>query len=154
MNFGNLRALALATALAAAVIGCTPVPLSGGPSMYGTGPSKDPPQTVRTAPEVYLIYFGIDSSAISPIGQGIIQRIAVDAKANPPTRVTVNGYADKLGPADHNQVLSEERAEAVVQALVKAGVVGINMRKLGMGEEQTVDAPFGGRHVEIRLYRE
>lgn len=103
---------------------------------------------------LYLIFFAFDSVDISPLGQSIIRKVVEDVQSNPPLRITVNGYADRVGSAGYNQALSEDRAEVVVQTLVRNGIRTINIRKLGMGEEQDSEVPVGGRHVSIKLYRQ
>lgn len=130
----------------------TSQPAATAPAPQTSQPAAAPKPVSQ--PDIYLIYFAFDSTDISPIGQGIVMQVVNEAKARPPTRVTVNGYADRVGPAGYNQQLSEERADAVVKALVKAGLTSVNIRTLGMGEEQSIDAPIGGRHVEIKLFRE
>ncbi|MCW5750181.1 MAG: OmpA family protein [Alphaproteobacteria bacterium] len=133
--------LALLLAACAGERGTSSVPVPGQPSA-GDGAA------------LYLIFFAFDSVDISPLGQSIVRKVVEDAQANPPIRVTVNGYADRVGPAGYNQALSEDRAEVVVQALVRNGLRNVNIRKLGMGEEQDAEVPVGGRHVSVKLHRQ
>ena len=43
-------------------------------------------------------------------------------KENPNAHITVNGYADELGGTNYNTTLSQKRADAVKNLLVKAGI--------------------------------
>ena len=69
------------------------------------------------------IFFNIGSAKIDSKGQVNIQLAADVMKANPEVKYIVNGYADKAtGSANTNQRISDKRAEAVYNALIKAGV--------------------------------
>lgn len=52
--------------------------------------------------------------------------------------VTVEGFADPAGSASYNNALSKRRAESVASYLTQAGVQGISMRTVGMGETRLV----------------
>ncbi len=52
--------------------------------------------------------------------------------------VTVEGFADPAGSAAYNNALSKRRAESVASYLTQAGVQGISMRTVGMGEARLV----------------
>ena len=67
------------------------------------------------------IYFAADSAEISPASQPIVDAIAATLRGNPDIRrVEVEGHAD---PGEERPwAVSAQRAEAVRQALVTAGV--------------------------------
>lgn len=52
--------------------------------------------------------------------------------------VTVEGFADPAGSPSYNNALSKRRAESVASYLTQAGVQGISMRTVGMGEARLV----------------
>lgn len=52
--------------------------------------------------------------------------------------VTVRGYTDHLGALEHNQELSQRRAEAVKDYLVKRGVDPSRLTAVGMGPADPV----------------
>ncbi len=52
--------------------------------------------------------------------------------------VTVEGFADPAGSPRYNEALSKRRAESVASYLTQAGVQGISMRTVGMGEVRQV----------------
>ena len=69
------------------------------------------------------IFFTIGSAKIDSKGMVNIDLAAEVIKANPNVKYNVLGYADKAtGSAKTNATLSNKRAEAVYNALVKAGV--------------------------------
>lgn len=80
------------------------------------------------------IFFVIGSSKIDAKGMVNINLAAEVMKANPDVKYNVLGYADKAtGSAKYNQKLSERRAKAVYDALVKAGVSESQIEYKGMG---------------------
>jgi len=52
--------------------------------------------------------------------------------------LTVEGFTDPAGSASYNKDLSERRAESVAAYLAQAGVQGVTIRTVGMGEARQV----------------
>lgn len=52
--------------------------------------------------------------------------------------LTVEGFADPAGSVSYNEALSKRRAESVASYLTQAGVQGVSMRTVGMGESRQV----------------
>ncbi|MFN5999038.1 MAG: OmpA family protein, partial [Paracoccaceae bacterium] len=52
---------------------------------------------------------------------------------NPGLKVYIVGHTDWIGDPAKNQTLSEQRAQAVVAALVQAGIAGDRLGAAGMG---------------------
>ncbi len=80
------------------------------------------------------IFFQIGSAKIDSKG-GVNIALAADImKATPAVKYVVNGYADKAtGSVKTNQKLSEKRAKAVYDALIKAGVSESQLEWKGLG---------------------
>jgi peptidoglycan-associated lipoprotein len=81
-------------------------------------------------------YFDYDSYELRPDAQ---QAIAADAKAlaqKPTWRVTIQGHADERGSTEYNLTLGDERANAVKNALVAAGVAANRIDVRSFGKEQ------------------
>jgi outer membrane protein OmpA-like peptidoglycan-associated protein len=80
------------------------------------------------------ILFDFDKATLKPAGVQLIQRIAqkVLGLNNPNLQVNVVGYTDLYGGASYNQQLSMSRAQAVSQALQKAGVSKVSAKPGGM----------------------
>ena len=85
------------------------------------------------------IFFTIGKSNIDSKGMVNINLAADIIKANPEVKYVVNGYADKAtGSSKTNQKLSEKRAQAVYNALVKAGVSESQIEWKGNGGQENM----------------
>ena len=61
-------------------------------------------------------------------------------QTEPDKKIRVEGHTDSLGDADANLLLSEQRARAVLEALVSLGVESDRISALGMGEDFPIDS--------------
>lgn len=78
--------------------------------------------------------FAFDSATLSTAGHQAVQDIARQIQAADGIEaITVVGYTDRLGSEAYNQRLSQQRAEAVRDALVNAGVSAATIDAYGMG---------------------
>jgi len=77
---------------------------------------------------VYGIYFDTDSYTIKPESDPTLKAIAELLKTKSNLNLYVVGHTDMTGDFDHNMKLSENRAKAVVDALVKD--YGISAKRL------------------------
>jgi OmpA-OmpF porin, OOP family len=105
---------------------------------------------------VYGIYFDTGKSAIKPESAQAIGEIAKLLAADGKLKVYVVGHTDNVGTPDANMRLSQERADAVVQALVRThGVAAARLKSFGGGPYSPVasnDAEAGrakNRRVEL-----
>jgi outer membrane protein OmpA-like peptidoglycan-associated protein len=67
---------------------------------------------------LYGIHFDVDKATIKPQSEPVIAQIAAVMKQNPAWRFRVEGHTDSDGGYQHNMVLSQHRAESVVNDLV------------------------------------
>lgn len=67
---------------------------------------------------IYGIYFDTDKADIKPASKAQLDEMAQLLKNNPKLNVFIVGHTDNQGGLDHNLILSQRRAEAVVKALV------------------------------------
>jgi OOP family OmpA-OmpF porin len=67
-----------------------------------------------------------------------IKKLAEFLKQNPSYKVEIQGYTDNKGSAKYNQKLSEHRAKAVYETLIKLGVKKERLSYKGYGEENPV----------------
>lgn len=67
---------------------------------------------------IYGIHFDVDKATIKPQSEPVIAQIAAVMKQNPSWRFRVEGHTDSDGGYQHNMVLSQQRAQAVVNDLV------------------------------------
>ena len=97
------------------------------------------PQVIEKVVEVPVagpraIFFQIGSAVVDSKSKVNIQMAADIMKATPDVKYVVNGYADKAtGSAKTNQKLSEKRAKAVYDLLIKAGVSESQVEYKGLG---------------------
>ena len=101
------------------------------------------------------VHFDFNKAIIRPGDAAVLDEVASILKANPNVVVNVNGYCDAIGSVEYNLKLSERRAEAVVDYLVKAGIPENRLIPHGYGKTNFVapnDTPEGraqNRRVEL-----
>ena len=59
-------------------------------------------------------------------------------KETPDAIVEISGHTDSQGDDDYNKKLSERRANAVVEYLVKRGIASDRLKATGFGETKSV----------------
>lgn len=100
---------------------------------------------------VSAVYFASASSALDADGTQAIEQAVHAASADPNAVVVLSGFHDASGNAERNAELAKQRAIAVRDALIAAGVKAerINLQKpqelVGGGDAKEA------RHVEISL---
>lgn len=128
-------------------------------------PPPEPPTSAETSAvaaakkeiEDQRVRFAVDSAALDGTAQGTIQRVAKILAANRSARVVVQGHCDETGSVEHNQELSERRAAAVTDALLRAGVSKDRLETRGFGTSQpiehapTPDARARNRRVDFHV---
>jgi OOP family OmpA-OmpF porin len=68
-----------------------------------------------------------------------IRRVADFMRRYPTTRVVIEGHTDNVGKPDYNQGLSERRAGAVAQSLVRDhGIAADRVRSVGYGQGRPI----------------
>jgi len=101
------------------------------------------------------VLFDTDSSTIKPgaYSSGEIDRVAQILNNYPDTTIKIIGYTDSTGSDSYNQQLSEQRANAVKNALVVKGVNASRMTALGMGKANPVadNSTPEGRQLNRRV---
>ena len=78
------------------------------------------------------VQFALDSAAITDASAVILDEVADMLKANP-RNVEVTGHTCTLGSAEYNMALSQRRANAVKDYLVRKGVPAASMGAVGKG---------------------
>ncbi|PZT76377.1 OmpA family protein [Streptomyces sp. AC1-42W] len=106
------------------------------------------------------VLFGKDSAKLSGEATGRINAIAEEIKKQDARKVRVFGFTDDLGSAEHGDVLSKKRAEAVHNVLDEAlGGTGITFEIRGYGEDYPIasneneEGRRKNRRVEVSFQR-
>lgn len=87
---------------------------------------------------VLYINFDIDKSTLKPDGNEAVAEIEKVLKENASLKIAINGYTDNTGNEDHNQQLSSDRANTVMQKLVAAGVDKVRLSSKGYGSQNPI----------------
>ena len=84
------------------------------------------------------ITFETGKSDIQPESQEIVSQIAEMLKANPTLKISIEGHTDDAGNAISNKTLSEDRAKAVMNALILKGINKSLLSAKGWGQEKPI----------------
>ncbi|GAA3574976.1 OmpA family protein [Snuella lapsa] len=101
------------------------------------------------------ILFDINKSSIKPESSGVINEIAKMMQEHPDLKFRIEGHTDSDGSETHNNQLSEQRANAVKQALINLNIDASRMTIKGMGESvpvsdnNTPEGKANNRRVEF-----
>ncbi len=130
-----------------------------GTAVDGSGcPIKFPEPVVKEATAgAYFapIQFEFDSSVLKTESYATLDKLAQELRAAN-SSVTLDGYASAEGSEDYNMNLSKDRANAVKQYLVNAGVSASSISANGYGEanpvasNSTEEGRVQNRRVEIK----
>lgn len=104
---------------------------------------------------VLYINFDTDKTRLKPEGKAGILEVATVLKNNPTLKLTIQGYTDNVGSERHNQKLSENRAQAVVDELVTLNIEASRLTAKGFGwqnpiaDNTTPEGRAKNRRVEL-----
>lgn len=85
------------------------------------------------------IRFEESSSRIDVPSRALLDEVAAALRPCLGSIIAITGHTDTSGPEPGNLALSEERAEAVRQALMARGIPGDGLRARGVGSREPVD---------------
>ncbi len=103
------------------------------------------------------ILFDLDSAALRPESRATLRDLADNFRRYPDEIIDVEGHTDSTGTTEHNQGLSERRADSVRIFLVDNGVPSASITAAGYGETRpkaSNSTPEGrqlNRRVEIHI---
>ena len=105
------------------------------------------------------IKFDNDSATIKAESNAYLDKYAAFLKNHTNYNAKIVGYTDSRGSAAYNQKLSQKRAKAIVDALIKRGVAASQLSYAGRGEEnpiasnETAEGRAQNRRIEAELTR-
>jgi peptidoglycan-associated lipoprotein len=100
----------------------------------GEGKSTETPP----ASPLKEVYFAFDSFDLRPDARATLKTNADWLKANPSTRVEIEGHTDERGTSEYNLALGAKRAQAAKDYLVSLGIPVDRLSTISYGEELQV----------------
>jgi outer membrane protein OmpA-like peptidoglycan-associated protein len=99
------------------------------------------------------LYFAWDQATLEEASFPVLDEVVRALNDNKSFRVQIEGNADSSGPEEHNQTLSENRAQAVLDYLVAHGVAKERLGSKGMSSSKPLDtnATAAGRENNRRV---
>lgn len=116
------------------------VPIEAAPITTGTFVASD-------------IQFDIDSTILRSSSYTYLERLYEYLQNNPDKQVTIAGHTDNTGTEEYNQSLSQRRAQAVRDYLVRRGIASSRITVKGYGTSKPVaqNETEGGRQKNRRV---
>ncbi len=84
------------------------------------------------------VFFDTDSYVLKPSSKVELNKLIALLEANPAMNIEIGGHTDAVGTDEDNQVLSQNRANSVVEYLVGQGISAERLTAKGYGESQPV----------------
>jgi outer membrane protein OmpA-like peptidoglycan-associated protein len=99
------------------------------------------------------LYFAWDQATLEDASFPVLDEVVRALKENKSFHVQIEGNADSSGPEEHNQTLSENRAQAVLDYLVAHGVPRERLGSKGLSSSKPLDtnATAAGRENNRRV---
>lgn len=101
------------------------------------------------------IHFDTGKATIKPESQPVIGQIVEMLRSSPDLKIGVEGHTDNVGNPQANKTLSNQRAAAVMVAIVKQGIDAKRLGAAGFGQDnpiadnKTEDGRAKNRRVEL-----
>ena len=86
------------------------------------------------APAPLTVYFDEGSSTIRSVDSGVLDKASRAYSEGKPIVMILTGGADRTGEAEGNLALSQRRAAAVLEGLIKRGIPAERFQVLAKGE--------------------
>ncbi len=133
------------------------------PSVFGTAAAKGCPeikQEERAVLDLAMrsVEFETGSNVIKTISYSALDQVSDIMARYPNYSLSISGYTDSVGDSGSNQRLSERRAKACFDYLVRKGVGATRMSYAGYGEASPIDTNdtkegrARNRRVEFRIF--
>lgn len=130
-----------------------PAPAPPAPSAADSVVAAPVPILPATPAPVVLptVLFKVGKPELLPSSAPALRQLASELQARPDLQLRIAGHADKVGEPDKNQALSEQRAQAVKDFLVQAGLAAERLRIVGYGDTRPLypSPDVRNRRVEV-----
>lgn len=144
----------------APVYRCTPV--GGEPApVEPVPPPPEPAAAAVESDQIKLrdkVQFETDSAVLKPESKTLLDEVAKILSDTPGiTKVRIEGHTDSTSTMEHNQTLSEQRADSVRDYLVSKGIATGRLTTKGygqtkpIGDNSTEDGRYQNRRVEFYI---
>ncbi len=100
------------------------------------------------------IFFDFDRASLKAESTPELNRLASLLQENGAMKIEISGHTDNIGTRKYNQALSERRARAVYDFLVKTGIDGSRLTTVGYGKDRPMvsnDDEKDGRELNRRV---
>ena len=103
------------------------------------------------------IFFESDSHQLLPASLSELNKVHEFLNHHSAIGIEISGHTDSTGSAEHNQKLSEQRAQAVVDFLMEKGIAEQRLKAEGYGdrnpvaENSTEEGRAKNRRTELRI---
>jgi outer membrane protein OmpA-like peptidoglycan-associated protein len=125
------------------------VPFNGGNDYYVNVVAKEAMKQDITAGDLLetlnregrvalYINFDFGKATIRPDSRQIISQVVEMMKSTPDLQLSVEGHTDNVGNPKSNKVLSDDRAKAVVTAIIAEGIDAKRLSAVGHGQDKPV----------------
>lgn len=84
------------------------------------------------------IFFDVNKATLRPESNAEMERLVQLMKDVPSLKIEISGHTDNTGSASLNEVLSQQRAEAVVSYLAQKGIAASRMTAKGYGSSKPI----------------
>ena len=105
------------------------------------------------------VLFKFNQSTLTPGAKRELDRLVAGAKSEKRFFITIEGFTDRVGARQYNDMLSQKRADSVVRYLVTKYDMPINrIHMIGLGEDKPVTngrtpaARAQNRRVEVKVF--
>ena len=101
------------------------------------------------------INFDTGKAVIKPEHQQVINEVVALLNQTPGLQLTIEGHTDNVGDPSSNKTLSDERANAVLHAVIQKGIAADRLQAVGYGQEKPIadnvsdDGRAKNRRVEL-----
>lgn len=103
------------------------------------------------------VFFDFDKSDLKSESFVELDKLVEILQKNPSIKIEISGHTDDKGELDYNQKLSQQRAESVLQYLVKKGIDKTRLVAKGYGESKPIvpndseENKAKNRRTEVRI---